>query len=115
MIPEWGEMTRNQPGRIEGRSVRIFAEISRIPVDLQEPPDVAFGCEGETADRRGLNVREPAKMTPEWGKMARDQAGRIEGRSVRIFAIISRIPADRQDPHKRRLLGCEGEAAGRRG
>ena len=25
-------------------------------------------------------------MTPEWGEMAWNQAGRIEGRSVRIFA-----------------------------
>ena len=33
-------------------------------------------------------------MTHEWGKMARDQAGRIEGRSVRVFAKTSRIPSD---------------------
>ena len=51
MTPDRGEMTRNQSGRMEGQSVRIFARISRIPVARQDPPNFAFLVARES--RRG--------------------------------------------------------------
>ena len=103
--PRAGQLARNQAGRIEGRSVRIFAQITRIPADRQDPPNAAFfwlrerdgGAAWPKCERVGRNG-------PRAGQLARNQEGRIEGRSVRIFAKISRIPVDRQEPPNVALL-----------
>ena len=91
-MPDWGKRGQNQAARIRGRSVRIFAKSREIP------PIARFGQRAFSWFERQINVahvrnvQTSAKSRPDWGERGQNQATRIRGRSVRIFAKSRETP-----------------------
>ena len=81
-----GERAQNKAARIDGRSVRAFAESRETQPIAEFGRMGAHWRESEIKGRLVRNVRKSEKMRPEWGERPQNQAAWINGRSVRIFA-----------------------------